>query len=89
MRDAFAFDERDEEGRYVLRMGGACPECGFGPVAKYASNGRLVLYHTPVDCVRQHVRPAARRSLAEQQSRLGGRQSEQPSFGRERPYKED
>ena len=45
----------DEEGRKVIRMGGECPACGNGPAMKYASNGKVVLYHLPTEC-NQHMR---------------------------------
>lgn len=60
MRD----DERDNEGRLVIRAGGACPVCGNGPDIKFAGNGTAVLYHTPTECAR-HVANWRAKSMLE------------------------
>jgi ssDNA-binding Zn-finger/Zn-ribbon topoisomerase 1 len=69
VKRAFANLEEDEDGRKVLHMGGQCPICGAGPDMKYAANGKLVLYHIPVECA-GHVNQWRARYAREKQKEL-------------------
>ena len=76
MREVFTFNDTDEEGRKIVRLGGDCPECGRKADMKFSACGKVVMYHLPTSCV-QHAR---RHNANARKSRPG---TEPPT-----PYKE-